>query len=311
MACDALKPSTPEMRGNAVPDPNPRATPQQKAAPQQIAASQQKAKAARSSRSIGCRPVWIVLFAAILILTAGIASAQEAGIASAQETVPEEQAQTVVNHDGIEMLLPKAQQDEATAAAAAEARRARISNRRFGRPKYATVAATLANFDSDATPDGWRVEVMLFDSRDRPVSKRAHATFQLMPRLPSADYVGYVNAAEEPVRWSMPLKFQEDAVARVKLPLNQKLKSVFDRSVMFLPDPGLGISVNESRRAVLRRAYGNSYSDFQNDWRYNIGRPEFGQLKVRVSVPTEGVFEAVTAVSIRPPVLVDTNWPYR
>jgi hypothetical protein len=34
-------------------------------------------------------------------------------------------------------------------------------------------------------------------------------------------------------------------------------------------------------------------------------------LRVRISVPTEGVFEAATGVFIRPSVLVDTQWPYR
>ena len=151
---------------------------------------------------------------------------------------------------------------------------------------------------------------MLLDADDRPVTKRAHATFELMPRMPSANYVGYVNAKLSPIRWSMPLKF-EDGVARVKLPLRKKLEPVFDRHVSFLPDPGLGTSVGDSRRVVLRRSLESTPAAFSRDWRSNVGRPESGQLKARISVPTEGVFEAVTAVPMRPSVLVDTNWPYR
>ncbi len=265
--------------------------------------SKRNAETKQSKRTVQRRPIWICLFAAILILTAGVGSAQEA-----EQGQP---ALTIVQYDGIEKALPKAKQDPRMAADAAAARRKRIRDLRSGRPRSAAVQATLANFDSDSNPDGWRVEVMLLDANDRPVSKRAHAAFELMPRLPSADYVGYVNTQASPERWSMPLKFDDDGVARVKLRLSQKLKSVFDRHVTFLPDPGLGISVNQSRQVVLRRSYGNSLTDSRQDWRYNLGRPEFGQLKARISVPTEGVFEAVTAVPIRPSVLVDTNWPYR
>jgi hypothetical protein len=248
------------------------------------------------------RPVWILLFAAILILTAGFASAQ---------TVEELPASVQVEYDNVVRRLPAADIDQQAAAAAADQRREQIRQRTDGRPKYAKVLATLANFDSDPDPDGWNVEVALLDANDRLVTKRAHATFELMPRIPAADYIGYVDAKMSPIRWSAKLKFDEDGIARVQLPMRERLKPLFSRHAAFLPDPGLGISVNQSRNVVLRRPLEHNRTAFSRDWRANLGRPEFGEFKARISVPTEGVFEAVTPAQMRPSVLVDTIWPYR
>ena len=248
------------------------------------------------------RPVWIVLFAAMLILTAGVVSAQ---------TVEELPKSVEVQYDNVVRQLPQADIDLQAAADAADQRREQIRQRASGRPKYAKVLATLANFDSDPDPDGWDVEVALLDANDRLVTKRAHATFELMPRIPAADYVGYVDAKMSPIRWSSKLKFDDDGIARLQLPMRERLKPLFGRHVAFLPDPGLGISINQSRNVVLRRPMEYNRTAFSRDWRANLGRPELGEFKARISVPTEGVFEAVVPAQMRPSVLVDTTWPYR
>ncbi len=95
------------------------------------------------------------------------------------------------------------------------------------RPKYVDINAALANLDSDADPDGWRADVVLFDHKDRPVALRAQAKFELVIRVSTAEHIRFVNADIPPLRWSMPLEFDEDAVARVKLPLRETLRPVF------------------------------------------------------------------------------------
>ncbi len=112
----------------------------------------------------------------------------------------------------------------------------------------------------------------------------------------------------------MPLEFDEDAVARIKLPLREKLQPVFGwRSAINRPPA--------NKPASISRSYGN-YVRGQSNWSRPrtfvtqdlhtvIGMPSTGELRVRVSVPTEGVFEAATAIWLRPSGLVDTRWPYR
>ena len=182
------------------------------------------------------------------------------------------------------------------------------------RPMYVDLNASLANFDADADPDGWRAQVILFDREDRPVAMRAQAKFELIVRVSTAEHQRFVNADIPPIRWSMPLEFDEDAVARIKLPLREKLQPVFGwRSAINRPPP--------NRPGSISRSYGN-YVRGQRNWSRPrtfvtqnlhtvIGMPSTGELRVRVSVPTEGVFEAATAIWLRPSGLVDTRWPYR
>ena len=180
------------------------------------------------------------------------------------------------------------------------------------RPKYAELSAVLANFDADADPDGWRAQVMLRDSHDRAVVMRAHATFELKSRMPLADFQNFVNTGTQPVRWTMKVDFDSDGVAKFKLPLRNSLKPMFGWSGAVHQQSGLrsGIYGRQTSNRLVRRGPSRLSEALRSDWR-NLGAPSFGELKVRVSVPTEGVFEAVTTVQIRPSVLVDTQWPYR
>ena len=172
------------------------------------------------------------------------------------------------------------------------------------------MVVSLANFDADADPDGWRVELVLLDQRDRPVIARANATFELIPRVPTADFYNYVDAAMLPVRWSMNLTFDQDGVARVKLPLRESLRPLFGWPSAIFPRQG---DRSRNNRSVSRRISGTwrSRSIVTDHWQNGLGRPTMGEMRVRVSVPTEGVFEAASIVPIRPSALVDTYWPYR
>jgi hypothetical protein len=178
------------------------------------------------------------------------------------------------------------------------------------RPAYAELAAALANFDFDANPDGWRAEVALLDRNDQPVLARGTATFELKPRIVTEESDRFVNATKHPIRWTRRLSFDADGVARIKLPLRNSLKPML-----------VWISASDPR---LGSRFGTSSSNFQdtrtrqlhrnfvtNDLRTVVGMPRTGELRVSNLLPTEGMYEAVSPVSVRPSVLVDTQWPYR
>ena len=260
------------------------------------------------------RTLMWVLFAVVLLSIAGVSNGAEPVVPKQppqrpQPVEPIAEGSTTIQYDGTTYVVASASQTPQSRAAV-EARRQAIARRSAARPKYVEMIASLANFDADADPDGWRVELVLLDSRDRPVVTRASAMFQLMPRVPTADHFNYVDAARLPVRWSKPLEFDEDGVARVKLPLRESLRPLFGWPSAVFPHHGARTRVTHS----LDRRGGNpwrSRSVVRDDWRNQLGRPSMGEIRVRVSVPTEGVFRAATIVPIRPPALVDTYWPYR
>ncbi len=198
---------------------------------------------------------------------------------------------------------------------AALAKRQSLIQYSQSRPKYAEISATLANFDADADPDGWRVQLVLRDSQDRPVVMRSRANFELTPRIPTADFHSHVDAAP-PISWSMNVDFDADGVARFKLPLRENLRPAFGWNSSTYAGPtksrrssrGLHRRVNNGHRSSGATVFGDLAV---TSLRASLGRPTTGELRVRVSVPTEGVFKAATAVPIRPPSLVDSTWPYR
>lgn len=178
------------------------------------------------------------------------------------------------------------------------------------RPRYVELAAQLANFDADADPDGWRAQVIIRDQNDRPVEMPSRAKFELMPRLAMTDRRQWIDGQPAPIRWSVPLEFDADGVATVDLPLKHKLRPLLGWSTATLPQSGLRSSNHGISRRELRH-YSRLHSFVTTDLRASIGTPNLGQLRVRVSIPTQGVFDSVVPVQIRPPVLVDTAWPYR
>ncbi len=258
-----------------------------------------------------------ILFATMLALIAGVASAQS----PSSETI--QYHDVTLQYDGSTVAAETGAMAETTVMAETGAvvdphhvEGVAIPLHRLlgdARPRYVELSAALSNFDADADPDGWRAEVVLRDRQDRVVVMRSHATFELMPRVPTADHRRYVDADRTSIRWSMPLEFDPRGVASCKLPLRESLEPLLGWSSAVYPQSG-------SRRRGTRdygsgarglRTWSNSRTFVTLDLRNLIGTPSTGEMRVRVSVPTEGVFEAVTPVWIRPSVLVDTQWPYR
>ena len=174
------------------------------------------------------------------------------------------------------------------------------------RPAYVQMSAYLANFDADAAPDGWMAEIVLRDRRDRPVQMRARATFELTPRIPSPLAGPFIDPGVAPIRWSIPVTYDDDGIARFKLPIPQSQRLLLGWQVARFPRTG-----NRSRADISYNNSSRQRTFATVPVRDVIGIPNVGQIRVRVSVPTQGLFEADALVRIRPPVLVDTPWPYR
>ena len=134
---------------------------------------------ANSREQVRRRQLLTVVFAVALVLIAGVSHAQTPAPIS-----------NSIQYDSVSAIEslppPSAVIDRSRVAGGAVA-----TNRLMGdaRPAYVEVHASLSNFDADADPDGWRVELVLRDRKDRPVVMRGNANFELMPRVPTADYM--------------------------------------------------------------------------------------------------------------------------
>lgn len=171
-----------------------------------------------------------------------------------------------------------------------------------GRPTHAVVEARLANWDHDAEPDGWKARIVLLDKNSCPVALPAHASFELIPRMPSLDRTRYIDVPVKPMRWWKRLEFDESGVAVVQLP-----KRAGD------PVPTFASRQRETRfgrRPYLDNRVGRGVFDELGSEGESL-RPYWAVLKIRVSVPTVGVLEAVSPVAFAEPLLVDSGWPYR
>ena len=267
------------------------------------------------------RPLWIIIFAILLASIAlrakgqGISDAPpDHALSPSEALAADEDAVYTEMRIGDRVVRVKRAAERASAPQSELAKRARSM-----RPKYAFVSAEIAQFDSDADPDGWLASVMLMGSDDQPVTvRRASARFELTPRLPTHDFTGYVDANLKPIQWNVPLKFAEDGVATVRLPLRDPIAPLIGWPATSHPAVGRAGGFHASRRGISRptptavqdRTALNA-SQSRLAARSAIGMASFGQLKIRVSVPGEGVFDAVTPIALRPSVLVDTRWPYQ
>lgn len=92
-----------------------------------------------------------------------------------------------------------------------------------GRPAFAVLEATVANWDGDVDPDGWIAQVQIFDDLGRPVSFSGSAAFELVPRVPSADHTRFVAVPGKRLRWNTMLTTDGDCRATVRLPLRRSL----------------------------------------------------------------------------------------
>ncbi|WP_182870368.1 hypothetical protein [Stieleria mannarensis] len=261
------------------------------------------------------RPLWIIIFAILLASIAIRTNGQEPNGQNLESdvtptTTPDEDASAYT-----EMQLG----DRIIVVKRASAERDAARSLRSRRPQSALVTAEIAQFDSDADPDGWLAKVMLIGSDDcRVTVRRATARFELMPRLPTHDFTGYVDANLKPIVWNSPLRFADDGVATVRLPLRNPIAPLVGWPATSHPAVGDAGGFFASRRGIIRHTSPAFESRTALTDRHDrasarsaIGMASFGQLKVRVSVPGEGVFDAVAPITLRPAVLVDTRWPYQ
>lgn len=283
------------------------------------------------------RPIWIIVFAILLACIAVRAKGQEIASgaavtdASASERSPEsdlpDELTTMQLGDRV-YVVRRASAGKHRASAgrhrasagrhAGTPSHARPSSLTSSRPSHAIVSAQPAQFDSDSDPDGWLAIVMLLDADDQPVIRRATARFELIPRVPTQDFTGYVDANIKTRTWSVPLNFAADGVARVRLPLTTPLSPLVGWPATSQPAVGSMGGYYSRRRDIIRHATPffasrTAVTDTRRlgGARNAIGLARFGELKMRVSVPSEGVFDAMAPVALRPSVLVDTRWPYQ
>lgn len=269
------------------------------------------------------RPLWIIIFAILLASIAIRTNGQ--GIADSPPQTPSSNV-TEVRFGDRTYFLEKAPVPTTGRGSADSSEQDELSlpwtsrgSLSSARPKYAFVSAELAQFDSDADPDGWRAKVYLLDRDDQPVRvRRATAKFELMPRLPTHDFTGYVDANLSPIVWSVPLTFADDGTATARLPLQNRIAPLVGWPSTSHPAVGQAGGFYSQRRGIIRHTTPSMQSRTavtdvrrRGGARDAIGMASFGELSVRVSVPGEGVFAAVCPVELRMPVLVDTRWPYQ
>jgi hypothetical protein len=254
-----------------------------------------------------------------LIVVFAIALAWFASKASAAETLPAPKSPDKVagSQPSDLPIAPTVQtlQWDATYEIPADAR---VDWKRTGsRPVSVELTSSLANFDADADPDGWRARVVLRDLDGNAVVMRSSATFTLTPRVPLADHEQFMDADHAAMTWSMPLRFDQRGAASVTLPLRQSLEPAFGWSSAVAPFPFDSVG-SRSRNNGRYRGGNNAISRvYSGRNRRSVGGisytridvPSTGVMHVRVAVPTEGVFEAETPVWLRPSNLLSTGWP--
>ncbi|TWU49790.1 hypothetical protein [Rubripirellula reticaptiva] len=243
------------------------------------------------------RPIMIVIFAIAIILVAGRASAHDAiGTCDCPNTfVCEHSAAVPIQLDGETFFVQPAETDAS--------RHSESTNRQV-KPRYAIVAASLANFDADAAADGWRAEVALMNDKDQPVTpRRAHAAFELTSGFDEA-----------PMRWSVPLEFDDRGVAVARLPASSTFRNQIQAHHWF-SDHGSSRRNSSFHGAERHRRFLVDPLDSRLvGSREQIGVPGRiwdGRLSVRVSVPSAGVFSAGTLVPIDTAAFLDTFPAYR
>ncbi len=176
------------------------------------------------------------------------------------------------------------------------------------RPAYVELIATLANFDRDSDTDGWIATIVLRDAGGGIVTMRSHATFELRPGRFAVDNVTFVAGESVTQRWSQPLEFDADGAARVRLELKGHKRTSVGHPEMTLSTPSRSQTVYhsgspfETQRLTSADRFRYTRTDgfVGPDFPFN---PVLGALRVRVSVPTQGTFDAVTVVPLHSPVV--------
>ncbi|MEM9586417.1 MAG: hypothetical protein AAGA03_03980 [Planctomycetota bacterium] len=231
--------------------------------------------------------MWWIVFAIILLAVSQTVSAQTLEQVAAELTMA----------DGVTQVPASMLVDP----------RSPVPGTSSSRAQSAGVTAWLANLDADDQPDGWRAQVVLVDRNDRIVRPRGHVTIEMFPGVKTFGRMRHLGQAQRVGRWRMPLVYDENGVVNLRLPLRQSLQPLMSRDTVAFPRTvasSRGIWVYREQRGDNRSRYVHSSATDLD----KAGMPTWGRMKVRVSVPGQGVFAATTQVRMREPVLVDTQW---
>ena len=197
-----------------------------------------------------------------------------------------------------------------------------------GKVKFVEVSGAVANWDADSDPDGWDATVVVRNANDQIIRPKGRVEFELMPRYAAQDYQSFRDARRTPIRWAKDdLRYSGDGASYAHLELRSDLKPVFGWDGAEIRQTGSRSTiVNDRARPLANRLSGKSQtggrltgggiprragSTIGGNWRDSIPLPRYGELRVKVSIPGQGVFKATSEVEIRPSILVDTKWPYR
>lgn len=243
------------------------------------------------------RPVMIVVFAITVILVAAHASADDGCLLYPERLLGP------IQLDAESFYLVEPTSSPSGSSANPIARAGRLGSdtdpHRSARPVYASVAAAMANFDADVAADGWRADVMIFDDRNRPLRlDRGHAWFLLETRLSAS-----------PIRWSMPLRFDDQGVASFRLPLPWSVAESISSNVY--SGRSLGDSASWGGGSGSERFRHRHFAVDALESRL-LGWPEdrgFGpdRLTVRVSTRAAGVLSATTFMHVDAAAFLDTH----
>ncbi len=180
---------------------------------------------------------------------------------------------------------------------------------------YLQLNAEPASFDARADLDGWLATVVLRNQDGLPTVAAASATFEILDYL--SDYRPSYSAGNPfprsppRLRWTMPLRFDQQGVATIALPIGRSFDWYSGRTSYL--NSRVGIDRNRFGGDPKTRLVGSPYhGNFVTQSLYDrIDYPLVGGLQVQVTVPGEQPLVALTPIELPRPVLVDTYRRYR
>lgn len=269
------------------------------------------------------RPHLIVVFAIVMVWLAANAQADQVGgemiarLAAETLSSPVQGDVAGSSSDQVMSLMRPMNTIQWDATYVLPSGHSALWKRDGNRPVSVELSSSLANFDADAMPDGWRASVVIRDRDASPVVMQSAATFTLVPRVPLSGHRRFMDSDTQTMTWSMQLRFDERGVANVTLPLRRSLQASFgwsSASSRFPFDSVRSRSRNHDRfrggNIAVSRVYSGHHQRTVGGVSYTRADvPSIGVMRVRVNVPTEGVFEAETPVRLRRSSFVNPAWP--
>ena len=174
-------------------------------------------------------------------------------------------------------------------------------------PKFAVLDAAAMSWNHDRTPDGWLAKIQLFDETARVVvPSKAYATFELQLKVPRRDRNGFQNVHHKPIRWSTLLEFTDSGVATARLPLRVRLPALPDDNGS---PPRLTSHRNQLYEIAEQSGRFGTTQRLKSYPQNALVQPtvRYGVLRVRISIPSVNVLEAMDLVATEESALLDTD----